>query len=340
MQTIIRTHPAAPAVPGLRFRRFGGETDFPAMAAVATASREAEGSERVQSAQDWAHEFAHPANYDPQTDTIFVEMDNQLAAWGYVTWRGSGADKRLYQPWGFVHPDWRRRGIGRAMLHWQERRLRELAAGHPEDKVRLLETWAADTALAKLALFKSEGYAPARYFYEMVRPSLDDILPAPIPPGLEVRPVRPEHYRTVWEAAEEAFSDEWGAWEKTDEDYQNWLGNEMEFQPEVFKVAWDTASDQVAGMVLGFIDEKQNLRYDRRRGWTENICVRQPWRRRGLARALIAANLRELKARGMTEAALGVDSENITGALQLYESMGFRVVKRSALYRKPLAAVG
>ena len=89
-------------------------------------------------------------------------------------------------------------------------------------------------------------------------------------------------------------------------------------------------------MVLGFIDHEQNKRQRRRRGWTENICVRRPWRKRGLAHALIAENLRELNARGMTEAALGVDTESLTGALRVYESMGFRAVRRDAVWRKPM----
>jgi ribosomal protein S18 acetylase RimI-like enzyme len=40
----------------------------------------------------------------------------------------------------------------------------------------------------------------------------------------------------------------------------------------------------------------------------------------------------------MTEGALGVDTENRTGALRLYESCGFVAVTRDALYRKPLPA--
>jgi ribosomal protein S18 acetylase RimI-like enzyme len=89
-------------------------------------------------------------------------------------------------------------------------------------------------------------------------------------------------------------------------------------------------------MVRNFIDKEQNARFNRLRGYTENISVRRPWRKRGLARALIARSFHVLKAQGMTEAALGVDTENPSGALHLYESMGFRVVKSSASYRKPL----
>jgi ribosomal protein S18 acetylase RimI-like enzyme len=38
----------------------------------------------------------------------------------------------------------------------------------------------------------------------------------------------------------------------------------------------------------------------------------------------------------MLEATLGVKSANPTGALCLYEGMGFRVVLRQSSYRKPL----
>lgn len=53
-----------------------------------------------------------------------------------------------------------------------------------------------------------------------------------------------------------------------------------------------------------------------------------------MARALIARSFEVLKKQGMTEAALGVDTESPTGALRLYEGMGFRPVKRVSLYRK------
>jgi ribosomal protein S18 acetylase RimI-like enzyme len=90
-------------------------------------------------------------------------------------------------------------------------------------------------------------------------------------------------------------------------------------------------------MVLSYIDRDENEKFGYKRGYTENICVRRPWRRQGLAKALIALSLLVLKERGMSEAKLGVDAENISGALHLYESMGYQVVKRSTIYRKPLS---
>ena len=90
-------------------------------------------------------------------------------------------------------------------------------------------------------------------------------------------------------------------------------------------------------MVLNFIDERENEEYKRKRGWTEDIAVLRPYRRQGLAKALIARSLKLHKSLGMTEAALGVDVDNPNGALRLYQGMGFRMVKEHTTYRKPLA---
>lgn len=87
--------------------------------------------------------------------------------------------------------------------------------------------------------------------------------------------------------------------------------------------------------MLGFIRPEENTRFNHQRGWTVNIGVRRPWRRRGLASALIAASPRELKARGMSEAALGVDADSLTDALGIYERMRFQVTQRETLRRKP-----
>jgi ribosomal protein S18 acetylase RimI-like enzyme len=75
---------------------------------------------------------------------------------------------------------------------------------------------------------------------------------------------------------------------------------------------------------------------DRRRGYTEGIFTLREWRGRGIASALIARNLRLLRDRGMTEAALSVDTENPSGALGLYERHGFREHDRLIIFRKEL----
>jgi ribosomal protein S18 acetylase RimI-like enzyme len=219
------------------------------------------------------------------------------------------------------------------MLLHAQRRLCRLAQGHRIGRSSFYQAAVADSQAGTAALLLGHGYVPARRTYQMVRPNLEVVPDLPLPPGLEVRPARPEHYRAIWEANQEAFRDHWGHVPVTEEDYQRWMGDPT-FNPGLWCVAWD--GDQVAGMVLNLVNAAENKRYNRGRGYTEDICVRRPWRRQGLARALIARSLIVLRDQGMTEAALGVDAENWSGAMRLYQSMGYRIAQRWSLYRRPL----
>ena len=85
-----------------------------------------------------------------------------------------------------------------------------------------------------------------------------------------------------------------------------------------------------------FIIPEENITFNRQRGYTEGISVRRPWRKQGVANVLINRSLLMFREMGMTEAALGVDAENTSGALRVYERCGFKVVKRSTTYRKSM----
>ncbi len=323
----------APTIPGLTFRRFRGEKDFPLMVAVIAGSNKADQIHHTDSIEDVAATYRHLVNCDPYKDMLFVEMEGELIGFGRLWWILRSDGSRSYQHFALLLPEWRGKGIRRAMLRHNERRLKGIAADHPEEGQQVFETWAADTEFDWDSLVVSEGYKAVRYLFEMVRPNMNDIPDLPLPEGLEVRPAKPEHYRKIWDAAGEAFQDHWGATEWRDEWFQMWREKPI-FNPKLWQVAWD--GDEVAGMILNFIHEDENKEYNRKRGYTEEISVRRPWRRRGLARALLARSLKVLKDHGMTEAALTVDAENITGALGLYEDAGFRTVKRRTVYHKPL----
>ena len=64
-------------------------------------------------------------------------------------------------------------------------------------------------------------------------------------------------------------------------------------------------------------------------GWVGILGVRSPWRRRGLGDALLRASFAALYERGLRRVGLGVDTENVTGALRLYERAGMRAVRRT-----------
>lgn len=331
-QTI--TPPNAPAVPGLTFRRFRGEVDYPEIHRVREGCKEADSIFTAYTLEDIRAEFANLFNCDPYRDMVFAEIDGETIGWGRVWWFQQADSVRIYKHLGWVLPQWRRRGIGSAMIRWQEARLREIAAQHPQDGPRVLESEIFDTLVDLHALLRAMGYHPEVYMASMVRPDLENIPDAPLPEGLEVRPVQPEHLRQIWEADVEAFRDHWGFYEATEEEYRHDFIDFPHLDLSLWRVAWD--GDEVAGMVRGFINHAENREYNRRRGWCENISVRRPYRRRGLARALMALTLQEFKRRGMEESALGVHTENPNGAFHLYQSMGFRVVRMETIYQKPM----
>ncbi len=324
-----------PSVPGLAFRHLRVPDDYGPMNAIANASRLAEGSPYITTVADLANFYAHLSNCDPARDVLIVEVTGQLIGYARCSWYEeimSGA--RIHELICFLDPSWRRRGIGRAMLRALEARVREIAAEGPADTQNLLHVEAQDADVGRAVLLTQEGFAPVRYEFLMVRPDLEDQPGAPLPEGIEIRPVRPEHMRAIWEADQEAFADHWGMGHGTEEDYLQFLTDPIQGDTSLWRIGWD--GDQVAGQVRSFINAEENRLYGRRRGWVESISVRRPWRHRGLARALIAASFPLLRARGMTEGALGVDTENLSGALSVYESVGFRPVSRVTVYRKPL----
>jgi mycothiol synthase len=325
--------PDAPAINGLTFRLFRDESDYAPVAELMNASSAADGVEDFVSVE-WAKNYLSPtADFDPQRDILLAEIAGEPVALARVRSRVLDDGSRVYMSSGSVLSHWRRHGLGGALLHWAEGRLSEIAATQPGTGTRSLRAFAAAQESGAIALLEREGYAAVRYGFEMARP-LSEPLPAwPLPAGVEVRPVGPEQYRQVGAAMNEAFRDHWGHSEATEADYQRWI-NSPNFQPQLWQVAW--AGDEVAGMVLNFIDREYNENFKRRRGWTESISVRRPWRKQGLAKALIARSMRLLREQDMTEVGLGVDAQNPNGALRLYESLGYRKTMRFMTYEKPL----
>jgi mycothiol synthase len=208
-----------------------------------------------------------------------------------------------------------------------------MALEHPKDVPKFFEMGINEKEVDKKILLESRGYDPDRYFFSMVRDLTQPFPEALMPEGLEVRPVPPDDYRKVWNAMDEAFRDHWGHRERTEEEYQGWIHDRL-FQPRLWKVAWER--DEVVGTVLTFIDETENKTFQRKRGYTEDICVRRPWRRRGLARSLLVQSMKELRGMGMKESALGVDTQNPNGALRLYLSVGYHREQCSIVFRRPL----
>ncbi|HEX5578060.1 MAG TPA: GNAT family N-acetyltransferase [Candidatus Limnocylindria bacterium] len=331
----------APDISGLAFRRLRLPDDLVQLSEMHNRATAADGIDERESPEEWEAWFAHPSGFDPQTDCLVGEIDGKIVAYAQARASTDNDGGRNYSCGGDVDPEHRGRGIGRAVLrhnarHQQLRAQREAAAMPASAPAvdRRLESWAFESQARRVRLLQSEGFVAVRWFFEMLRANLDDIADLPMPDGLEVRPVLPEHHRRIWAADIEAFRDHWGASEESEEAFQRFFGP-PDFRPELWRVAWE--GEEVAGVVMNRILTTFNEQTGERRGLLAGVSVRRPWRRRGLARALVAESLRALRDAGMTSAVLGVDAENPTGALGVYEANGFAVHRRGMNFRRSMA---
>ena len=321
---------------GVAMRPFAGDEDLKVFVQIANAANAEDHVEERTSFEALQNWVGHPSRtFDADQDLTVVTVDDVPIAYGWTTWVDSSDGVRDYSTRGHVHPAWRRRGIGTAILRRNEARLRGLAAEHATDRPRFYSAFAPDSRLGAVALLKEQGYQPVRYFFDMVRPTLDHLEVPGLPEGLEYRQVAGrDGMRQLFDADVEAFLDHWGGFDATDEAFEQYFTDPDYQDPELFVVAWE--GDQIAGAVVNVINERENAELDRRRGLLDSVFVRRPWRGRGLGHALVMRSLELLRDRGMTSAWLGVDAENPNGALRLYEKAGFAVDTRAAAYRKPM----
>ena len=324
----------APPIEGLRFRHYRGEDDLPGMLDVYSAAHEADGIEEVTTLEQLRLNYENLVNCDPARDVTLAEVDGRVVAYARVFWQNLVEGGRSYECFGFVHPEWRRRGIGGALLRHNEALLRAIAEDHREVRPKWFGSEGSEQDAGNVALLRSAGYQPVRYFYEMVAPSLDGIEAPAMPGSIGLRPATRDQYRAIWEAGAEAFRDHWGEAEWTEEDWRRWEADPDNADPRFWRIGWD--GDAIAGVVTTIVPAEENERHGRHRVYVSSVSVRRPWRRRGLARALLASSLVGAREEGFTSASLGVDSDSPTGATDLYRSLGFEPERTFIAWRKPL----
>ena len=207
--------------------------------------------------------------------------------------------------------------VARPLLDELEPRAEDRLA--PDGRVK---AYVAERNTALAALFVGRGYTLVRHSFRM-EADLSSEPPEPEwPEGIAVREFRPgEDDRRVYEAQEETFADQTDSEPLTYDEWRHWSFREP-FDPDLWFLAEE--GDELAGILLA----RSERGGDETLGWVSVLGVRRPWRRRGLGRALLLHSFRALRAKERRRAGLGVDGSNPTGAVQLYEAAGMRVVRR------------
>jgi len=232
-----------------------------------------------------------------------------------------------------VHPEHLRQPLFAALVAAQEAHMRPWADEVDGARFRAYASHPGpDQAPAgESAWLEDAGYTTTEWSASLRRPDLEDIPDRRLPDGVELRPVTEEQVRPIIEAHMEAFRGEWDFTEPSAAEVQQQVDDPLR-DITLWQVAW--SGDTIVGQVKPFVNEAENAARGYRRGYTEYISTHRDWRNRGIAGALLAMSLQELRDRGFTEAVLGVDTNNPGGAFQLYTGLGFRLERYEVVYTK------
>jgi mycothiol synthase len=281
--------------------------------------------------QEFEHWLDEP-HFDLEQDSRLAEIAGEVVAWGRVFHQPSGEREERALLFGGVHPQHRRTGIGSAILKWQIERAAELLRHGTPALPRFVRAQAYDFQHSAIRLFVRHRLVPARYHDELLR-DLDSIPSLRPVDGVRIADWDSAFSEPARQAQNEAFADHWGA---TPRDRASWEHSLASFGTRLDLSFLAFEGDRVVGVCRnGHFPEDETVT-GRRDGWIVQVGVVPSHRKRGIASALIGASLDAFRRAGFTHSALGVDSENPTGAYALYERLGYRPMHRWVVHQKLL----
>jgi ribosomal protein S18 acetylase RimI-like enzyme len=178
--------------------------------------------------------------------------------------------------------------------------------------------------------YDDAGWRPIRYSFQMRIDLEGELEPPEWPDGLRLRNALPGEDERIYEAHMDSFADHWDFRRQPLELWRSYTTDSHRYDPSLWWLVED--GDELAAISLN----SWHFSGDQQFGWVHVLGVRPPWRRRGLATALLRHSFRDFEQRGATRVGLGVDGENTTGAVRLYEQVGMRQVRRNDTYEKLL----
>lgn len=179
-------------------------------------------------------------------------------------------------------------------------------------------------------LLAQRGYRPIRHSFRMLITLDAEIAEPAWPDGIVVRTMAEGEEHAVHEANDDAFADHWGFERQPYERWARWTFEGERFDRSLNFLAVD--GQHIAGICLCSMEWSGDPGY----GWVGILGVRPAWRRRGIALGLLRHAFAEFRRRGCDRVGLGVDGENTTGAVRLYERAGMHVERRQDTFEKSL----
>lgn len=312
------------SAPAIVLRPYRGPQDHPAMSRAANAIDGFNGAPSTRTVADMDNYYGHLQNVDLPRDCTLVELDGTVVAYGRVARDElASGDAQIFLIMN-VDPAAHDVGIERLLLERLLARSEEVLPELSSDRPILVKVSAKERHPGLRAAAEDLGFRHSRSGAQLVRPTVDDVPEIPLPEGFEIRTIASDDramHRRIYDAGSRAFAETYGQEAPSEADFERFLESPT-FDPTLWQVAFH--GDEIAGQILNFTDQERND--DDWIGWTEAISVQPEYRRRGLARALLAASIRRVARAGATRAALGVDLQNPNEAATLYQSLGYQIV--------------
>lgn len=269
------------------------------------------------------------------TDVRLAVVDDQLAGYIYTLHLPSDVLQERCFVFGSVDPEWRRRGVGTALLRWGIDRSTEQLRSSTNDLPKYIRVNAYDHQQPAHLLFGQLGFTEARWFEDLLRP-LTDVPPPVQVDGIEIVPWPEDRDEECRVTKNESFLDHWGS---TPTSPENWDQMVRGFgsRADLSFVALERATDRVVAVCVNHRYEADDELLGRRDGWIDTLGTLAEWRGKGLASALIIQSLNAFVAAGLTHASIGVDGASLTGAARLYRSLGFELSQRTIMHEIQVA---
>lgn len=303
------------------------QADAPALAELMNAIERHGGGRPSNTAED-LHELISMLVPNPETDsTMLFAADGTLVAAGFTTTPPAGGFRTFLT--GGVHPQWRGRGIGRELLGRHLARAREIHQAVAPDaawEAQIVRTPTASTD--SIRLYERFGLLPVRYWFEMTVPAAGARMLPPLA-GIRIEGYQPEHERAVYDVHVEAFADNWGFQQR---EFAGWLTltvRSATFLPRLSFTAFD--GDRLVGYILTYVHAEAD------RVYAGHMGVLRPWRKRGVGSALLTSVMQAADAAGLKEVELSVDADSPSGAVSIYERVGFTTRFSSVTHSLTLA---
>ena len=300
------------------------EKDIPAWVELLAAAERVDHTDEHFNEQDVAEDLAAPL-FNRQRGTLAGFDGETMAALG-VAWVRNGADPvhRMVLN-GTVHPAYRGRGLGTRLLEWGEAAARRLHDERFPGRPLELDLPCISTNTGASALFERRGYKPSRYFSDMRRRLNGELPPTAPVEGFEFVAYRPELDAQALAVKNEAFKDHWGSSPSSAEQWHSAFAGSASFQPDLSFLAVHAGTLAVAGLIMAKHYEADSAATGVRDAYIDIVGTLREARRCGVASRLLAESMHAARAAGFDTVSLGVDTQNPTGAVGVYERAGLSV---------------